>query len=1024
MREQVQTESIPFVLTESLSIKIIHMFFIMKAHVHDAMQTLSILLQNIRNQQTLFCLFSNDHINNIISLDFDFTEDDELLGYYVNLLKTISLRLDANTVQFFYHETRQVPSSEEVQKEKERESTEDRSRSFVGDLLETKQKDRVRPEAFALYSEAIRFAAHRDPMVRTAVRTLTLNVYSIPLPSLQRFLCSPPMSSYFTRLAKLAVEQCSALEERLGAWEDSSPPSEMFFSIKDSLSALEDILAYCNDILATSSSPPLTSLLFTELWRRLLWPVMLSPLSSLSQHANDDGRDSAVFMVNRKSTRDNLMASCPDKTEKCNDQETSLHPVGPLCSLYAIERALQSFHDVKVADLLVSVLFDGPLEEAIDSLGDVLEGHCTGSYGVIIDSRRSRGHSNAQNGTKPNQTNATSKASGSSKEENDAAAGRRLALVDVYRDLEELSPKTVRGNILRALQGDDAQIAAAILRIIYSITAQKHWSEDLLLEIGLLPEREALRRRLLHALIGDDDDDNGDSNETENAPMMERSTIQGVSEKEHCTDGSEQKSVRAILNSRERASSAGTPQDVSTINQLESYRTKFDEIVGAVSESLRIDLLCPLAVATAGSILDDLLKRDGRIPSISEPIKADDSMLSSRDERISGNGTFDARKGCTKAYFWRDSMHAIVGSRRSAIAVGFEGPWVESFREIADFLWERMVHLLRVRRFGTIDTAAATWIQGYLIQDLHWNLGGGNDEPAAPEVSQANSILAAQLAVSRVHSLVASLIVCKLLDGVELSDRAPPDSQDEGPYSPTRVRPSREIKEGMLVPVPRDYWKCRVSFSRGGEIKVLLCISGWVVSSEVAQEGHESECHETTSMVDRPKGLCKEEREEDGGEQDVQEDQTGSQKDIGDLSLEDVLTTSYLKSQLPAALVLDLPNESMSVGKREDGKDVVVPAAKVLSIAPLLGTFAEVDGSNQKWMHVEVRPKGSTLLKVLRSSQVGAELAAIQQGLGNGHWVLAFDSETEAIAAARKLQDLSMRVKLASSGILDPYMYD
>lgn len=65
------------------------------------MQTLSMLIHNIRSEVAVFYLFSNNHINDIVALRFDF-EDDELLGYYINLLKTIALKLNKSTVQFFF----------------------------------------------------------------------------------------------------------------------------------------------------------------------------------------------------------------------------------------------------------------------------------------------------------------------------------------------------------------------------------------------------------------------------------------------------------------------------------------------------------------------------------------------------------------------------------------------------------------------------------------------------------------------------------------------------------------------------------------------------------------------------------------------------------------------------------------------------------------------------------------------------------------------------------------------------------
>ena len=45
-------------------------------------------------------------------------------------------------------------------------------------------------------------------MVRTAVKTLTLNVYAIPLPAVHEFVTSRPASAYFVELAAYIAEQC------------------------------------------------------------------------------------------------------------------------------------------------------------------------------------------------------------------------------------------------------------------------------------------------------------------------------------------------------------------------------------------------------------------------------------------------------------------------------------------------------------------------------------------------------------------------------------------------------------------------------------------------------------------------------------------------------------------------------------------------------------------------------------------------------------------------------------------------
>ena len=48
-------------------------------------------------------LLSNNHINELITHKFDFS-DDELLAYYISLLKTLSLKLNKSTLQFFFNE--------------------------------------------------------------------------------------------------------------------------------------------------------------------------------------------------------------------------------------------------------------------------------------------------------------------------------------------------------------------------------------------------------------------------------------------------------------------------------------------------------------------------------------------------------------------------------------------------------------------------------------------------------------------------------------------------------------------------------------------------------------------------------------------------------------------------------------------------------------------------------------------------------------------------------------------------------
>jgi protein CLEC16A len=64
-------------------------------------KSFSVLILNTSNTTTLYYLFSNNFINQIISNDYE-KYDDEFLSYYVNFLKSLSLKLDTNTIQFFF----------------------------------------------------------------------------------------------------------------------------------------------------------------------------------------------------------------------------------------------------------------------------------------------------------------------------------------------------------------------------------------------------------------------------------------------------------------------------------------------------------------------------------------------------------------------------------------------------------------------------------------------------------------------------------------------------------------------------------------------------------------------------------------------------------------------------------------------------------------------------------------------------------------------------------------------------------
>lgn len=181
------------------------------------LQTLSIMIQNLRNEHAIYYLFSNEYINYLITYPFEF-ENEELVPYYISFLRTISGKLDRNTIS----------------------------------LLVKTQHDAV--VSFPLYSEAIKFTHYQDTMVRTAVRALTLAIYRVGDESVNKFITSPTMLSYFSDLVKCLKEKSIKLDVlvvRAVQVDDASEITAKLFLIVEEIG---DDLYYCSDIICAGIS--------------------------------------------------------------------------------------------------------------------------------------------------------------------------------------------------------------------------------------------------------------------------------------------------------------------------------------------------------------------------------------------------------------------------------------------------------------------------------------------------------------------------------------------------------------------------------------------------------------------------------------------------------------------------------------------------------------------------------------------------------------------------------------------------
>ena len=164
-------------------------------------KTLSVLIININNKVILYYILSNNFINKIItSINSELIKSDEdFLSHYVNFLKSISLKIDLTTIQFFFmSQTGSFP------------------------LLES---------ALSLYN-------HQDKMIQSVVKNILLIMLKLNSPQLIEYICSLPSLAYFCFLS------CRLKDSLITLSKESN--YEIFKSIQEDII---DELIFIQDIL-------------------------------------------------------------------------------------------------------------------------------------------------------------------------------------------------------------------------------------------------------------------------------------------------------------------------------------------------------------------------------------------------------------------------------------------------------------------------------------------------------------------------------------------------------------------------------------------------------------------------------------------------------------------------------------------------------------------------------------------------------------------------------------------------------
>ncbi|KAL5966526.1 Protein CLEC16A, partial [Taenia solium] len=216
------------------------------------LQTLNILFENLTNNRAIYYLLSQNHTNGIILHDFDFN-DEEIIGYYIAFLKSLTFRMNEDTINFFYDEARL---------------------------------------SFPVYQRALRFFNHSENMVRIAVRTITLNIFKVRHVPCSLYVYAHTSVPYFSHLMEEACKTASAINEliclsnREGAASDKRAARKRLKQlmlgnrgrVEDLVAETGDHLHYIDDIFALGI-PDLTNVLILVFLQRLLLPVYVYSLT-------------------------------------------------------------------------------------------------------------------------------------------------------------------------------------------------------------------------------------------------------------------------------------------------------------------------------------------------------------------------------------------------------------------------------------------------------------------------------------------------------------------------------------------------------------------------------------------------------------------------------------------------------------------------------------------------------------------------------------------------------------------------
>eukprot|EP00931_Biecheleriopsis_adriatica_P029922 TRINITY_DN17696_c0_g1_i1.p1 TRINITY_DN17696_c0_g1~~TRINITY_DN17696_c0_g1_i1.p1 ORF type:complete len:879 (-),score=169.37 TRINITY_DN17696_c0_g1_i1:57-2657(-) len=271
------------------------------------LQTLSMLIQNIRRDTSLYYLFSNNYVNQLIATEFEWA-DEEILTYYISFLKSLALRLNKETIKFFFNEHSQQ---------------------------------------FPLYTEAVRFFDNHDQMVRTSVRTLALQVYSVEDLAMRKFVLAHSKRAYFKDLSSHLRNLWAKLNSAAERAHNSGGEAAAVAAVQEANEQQQDLVMYLGDVLGLDI-PELTEALAENVLRYACFPALLGSLMVSTSAQGSSG-------ASQEPSQD---AASPQLTEAVEGEATpvALPAISRSCALFLLHQVFDCCRSRPLLEPLASAL--------------------------------------------------------------------------------------------------------------------------------------------------------------------------------------------------------------------------------------------------------------------------------------------------------------------------------------------------------------------------------------------------------------------------------------------------------------------------------------------------------------------------------------------------------------------------------------------------------------------------------------------------------------------------------------------